>query len=83
MSTPATIIRYTSNWRGSYEGWLLTPGTGYRPLRNTLPGLPRFLMTGQWIMPGGGLPSGLFTARSAISSGMQNGPDAVSPATRK
>jgi phytoene dehydrogenase-like protein len=66
VSSPATIIRYTSNWQGSYEGWLLTPGTGYRPLRNTLPGLRHFLMVGQWIMPGGGLPSGLFTARSAI-----------------
>ena len=66
VSSPATVIRYTSNWRGSYEGWLLTPGMGYRPLRNTLPGLQHFLMAGQWVMPGGGLPSGLFTARSAV-----------------
>ena len=66
VSSPATVIRYTSNWRGSYEGWLLTPGISYRPLRNTLPGLRHFLMAGQWVMPGGGLPSGLFTARSAI-----------------
>ena len=66
VSTPATVIRYTSNWQGSMEGWLLTPGTGYKPLRNTLPGLRRFLMAGQWVMPGGGLPSGLLTARLAI-----------------
>jgi phytoene dehydrogenase-like protein len=66
VSSPATVIRYTSNWRGSYEGWLLTPSMGYRPLPNTLPGLRHFLMAGQWVMPGGGLPSGLFTARSAI-----------------
>jgi phytoene dehydrogenase-like protein len=66
VSSPATVIRYTSNWRGSYEGWLLTPGMGYRPLRTTLPGLQHFLMAGQWVMPGGGLPSGLFTARSAV-----------------
>ena len=25
----------------------------------TLPGLGHFLMAGQWVMPGGGLPSGL------------------------
>ena len=68
VSSPATVIRYTNNWRGSYEGWLLTPGAGYRPLRNTLPGLRHFLMAGQWVMPGGGLPSGLFTARSAIQA---------------
>jgi phytoene dehydrogenase-like protein len=66
VSTPATIIRYTSNWQGSMEGWLLTPGMGFKPLRNTLPGLRRFLMAGQWVMPGGGLPSGLLTARLAV-----------------
>ncbi len=66
VSTPATVIRHTGNWKGSMEGWLLTPGMGYRPLRMTLPGLGRFLMVGQWVMPGGGLPSGLMTARSAI-----------------
>ena len=48
------------------EGWLLTPGSGFGPLRMTLPGLRQFLMVGQWVMPGGGLPSGLMTARSAI-----------------
>jgi len=25
-------------------------------------------MVGQWVMPGGGLPSGLMTARSAINA---------------
>jgi hypothetical protein len=28
--------------------------------------LRRFRMIGQWTMPGGGLPSGLITARSAM-----------------
>lgn len=68
VSTPATIIRYTGNWRGSMEGWLMTPATGFRPLRQDLPGLKRFLMAGQWVMPGGGLPSGLMTARSAMEA---------------
>jgi phytoene dehydrogenase-like protein len=66
VSTPATVIRYTGNWKGSMEGWLPTPGTRFQQLPNTLPGLQQFLMAGQWIMPGGGLPSGLMTARSAI-----------------
>jgi phytoene dehydrogenase-like protein len=66
VSTPASVIRYTGNWKGSMEGWLLTPSTGFKPLRNTLAGLQRFLMVGQWVMPGGGLPSGLMTARSAM-----------------
>jgi phytoene dehydrogenase-like protein len=66
VSTPATVIRYTGNWQGSMQGWLLTPGMGFKPLRNTLPGLRRFLMAGHWVMPGGGLPSGLMTARLAV-----------------
>jgi phytoene dehydrogenase-like protein len=66
VSTPATVIRYTGNWKGSMEGWLMAPGVDFRPLRNTLPGLQRFLMVGQWVMPGGGLPSGLMTARRAL-----------------
>jgi phytoene dehydrogenase-like protein len=44
----------------------MTPGTGFNPLRNTLPGLRGFLMAGHWVMPGGGLPSGLLTARLAV-----------------
>lgn len=66
VSTPATVIRCTRNWKGSMEGWLLTPQTGIRPLPSTLPGLQGFVMIGQWVMPGGGLPSGLITARRAV-----------------
>ena len=66
VATPATVIRFTGNWKGSMEGWVPTPGLGFRPLRRTLPGLRQFLMVGQWVMPGGGLPSGLMTGRSAV-----------------
>jgi phytoene dehydrogenase-like protein len=68
VSTPATVIRYTGNWKGSMEGWFLTPGAGFRPLPSTLPGLRKFMMVGQWISPGGGLPSGPLTARPAIKA---------------
>ncbi len=64
VATPATVVRYTGNWRGSMEGWLMTPATGFRPLPAVLPGLKNFYMVGQWISPGGGLPSGLLTARA-------------------
>ena len=66
VSTPATVVHCTRNWQGSMEGWLLTPQTGVRPLPPALPGLRRILMIGQWVMPGGGLPSGLITARRAV-----------------
>jgi phytoene dehydrogenase-like protein len=64
VSTPATVIRYTNNWKGSFEGWLLTPKVGLKQMRTTLPGLAGFHMIGQWVSPGGGLPSALLTARN-------------------
>jgi phytoene dehydrogenase-like protein len=64
VATPATIVRYTGNWRGSMEGWLYTPATGIKQLPCVLPGLGNFYMVGQWISPGGGLPAGLMTGRS-------------------
>lgn len=66
ISTPATVIRYTNNWQGSMEGWLMTPLTGLRRLPVSLPGLKRFLMAGQWVAPGGGLPGGLMSARATV-----------------
>ena len=64
VATPATIVRYTGNWRGSMEGWLYTPATGIKQLPCVLPGLGNFYMVGQWISPGGGLPAGMMTGRS-------------------
>lgn len=64
VATPATVVRYTGNWHGSMEGWMMTPETGFRQLPAVLPGLKGFYMVGQWISPGGGLPSGLLTARA-------------------
>ena len=66
VSTPVTVQQYTGNWKGSMEGFLLTPKTGFRPLRMKLGRLDGFRMIGQWVMPGGGLPSGLMTARLCI-----------------
>lgn len=68
VSTPASVMRYTGNWRAAQEGWLMEPGAGFKPMPNTLPGLKRFMMVGQWVMPGGGLPSGPMTARPAIKA---------------
>jgi phytoene dehydrogenase-like protein len=66
VSTPATVIRYTGNWQGSMEGWLMTPSKGLGSLPIALPGLERFLMAGQWVAPGGGLPGCLMSARSTV-----------------
>ena len=57
VSTPHTVIRYTANRSGSYEGFAPTPQTVSTSLPKTLPGLSRFAMIGQWTAPGGGLPT--------------------------
>jgi phytoene dehydrogenase-like protein len=63
VSTPATLVRYTGNWQGSFEGWLPTPEWLVKTVPRTLPGLDGFWMVGQWVAPGGGLPSGPMSAR--------------------
>jgi phytoene dehydrogenase-like protein len=72
VATPTTYVRYTGNWRASYEGWLPSPQNarllGDRGVPRTLPGLSRFVMAGQWLWPGGGLPSGVLTGRWAVQT---------------
>ena len=64
VSTPATVIRYTNNWKGTFEGWVLSPKMGFRRMKKTLPGLKNFYMAGQWVEPGGGLPTALLSGRN-------------------
>jgi phytoene dehydrogenase-like protein len=66
VATPATYVRYTGNWMGSFEGWLMTPKNIMAKIPRTLPGLKDFYMIGQWVQPGGGLPSGLMTGKEII-----------------
>lgn len=66
VATPVTFHRYTGNWQGSYEGWQMTPDIVTLKMGKTLPGLGNFYMAGQWVMPGGGIPSGAMTGRFAI-----------------
>jgi phytoene dehydrogenase-like protein len=63
VATPGTIIGFTNNWQGSFEGWIHDPKTGLRFLPYTLPKLGQFYMCGQWIAIGGGLPGVLLSAR--------------------
>jgi phytoene dehydrogenase-like protein len=69
VATPLTWERYTGNWKGSFEGWMVTPENAYtmmKPLAQTLPGLANFYMSGQWVEPGGGLPSGVSSGRRLV-----------------
>ncbi|MCX6089978.1 MAG: NAD(P)/FAD-dependent oxidoreductase [Candidatus Atribacteria bacterium] len=69
VATPLTFERYTGNWKGCFEGWLITPQNSVsllKPMRQTLPGVQNFYMCGQWVEPGGGLPSSLMSARRLV-----------------
>lgn len=66
VATPLTFERYTGNWKGSFEGWLITPQNAYtmmKPMPQTVPGLKNFYMCGQWVEPGGGLPTSVMSAQ--------------------
>ena len=70
VATPLTTERYTGNWQGSMEGWLITTKTmGMtmgKGMSKTLPGLDNFYMTGQWVEPGGGVPTAAQSGRKVV-----------------
>ncbi|TFG59498.1 MAG: NAD(P)/FAD-dependent oxidoreductase [Spirochaetales bacterium] len=66
VATPMTYVRYTHVWRGAWEGFSITPKTMRLKISKTLPGLKNFYLIGQWVVPGGGLPTGLKTGRDVI-----------------
>ncbi len=66
VATPNTFVRYTGNWRGSYEGWMMDRKSLSQRNLMTLPGLHNFYQVGHWAAPGGGLPAGLITGRMAV-----------------
>ena len=66
VATPISFEHYTGNWKGSFEGFLITPQNAMVRMKNTLPGLENFYMAGQWVMPGGGLPTAVQSARDTL-----------------
>jgi len=71
VATPLTFERYTGNWKGCFEGWLITPQNAFtlmKPMRQTLPGLQNFYLCSQWVLPGGGLPTGVMAGRRLMQT---------------
>jgi phytoene dehydrogenase-like protein len=70
VATPMTYERYTGNWQGSMEGWMITTetpgGMMSSGMDQTLPGLEGFYMAGQWVQPGGGVPTAAWSARRVM-----------------
>jgi phytoene dehydrogenase-like protein len=66
VATPLTTERYTGNYKGSIQGWGISPETTSKGMKRTLPGLENFYMAGQWVSVGGGLPGVAPSGRDAI-----------------
>jgi phytoene dehydrogenase-like protein len=68
VATPMTYVHYTGNWKGTFMTWVITPELSkrFRMVKKTLPGLKNFWLSGMWVMPPGGLPTGVKTSRDII-----------------
>jgi len=67
VPTPTTYMRYTGNWKGSPDGWYLTPDNinEMEPLR-TLPGIEGLHMVGQWTTTFSGTVIAALSGRQVI-----------------
>jgi phytoene dehydrogenase-like protein len=65
IATPMTWVRFTGVHRGAYEGFQWTPqALRHRNLPRQLKGLDNFYLCGQWIHPGGGLPTAVYSGKN-------------------
>jgi phytoene dehydrogenase-like protein len=76
VATPTSCERYTGNWRGSTQGWLMTAERMKKmiageKLPKTFAGLGRFYLIGQWSEPGGGLPPCARNGRDVVRAIMK------------
>lgn len=66
IATPLTYWTATRSWRGAFEGWIPTANAFFAHPKKTLRGLHRFYMAGQWVEPGGGIPTAVMSGRQAV-----------------
>lgn len=66
IATPLTYWNMARSWRGAYEGWLPSPDSFFGHVKKTLQNLEHLYMAGQWVEPGGGVPSALMSGRQVV-----------------
>lgn len=67
VPTPHTYVRYTGNWKGSPDGWYITPANMRETdPRRELPGLSGLMMAGQWTAPFTGTVIAAVSGRQVI-----------------
>lgn len=66
VATPLTYWSMARSWRGAYEGWMPNTEAYFTHTSKKLHGLEGFCMAGQWVEPGGGVPTALLSGRQAV-----------------
>ena len=66
LATPLTYWGMARSWRGSYEGWMPRGESFFGGVKKKLRGLEGLYMAGQWVEPGGGVPTAIMSGRQAI-----------------
>lgn len=63
LATPLTFWNMARSWRGAYEGWMPNREGMFGHVAKTLGNLRGLYMAGQWVEPGGGVPTALLSGR--------------------
>lgn len=66
VATPLTFWNAARSYLGAYEGWMPNADSFFGHINKKLPGLSGFYMAGQWVEPGGGVPTALMSGRQAV-----------------
>ncbi len=66
VATPLTDIKYTGVYRAAYEGFMPTKSNMNKTINPIIKGLDNFILAGQWLFPGGGLPPSALSGKWAI-----------------
>jgi phytoene dehydrogenase-like protein len=63
LATPLTYWNMARSWRGAYEGWMPNADAFFGHVSKKLAGLEGLTMAGQWVEPGGGVPTAVMSGR--------------------
>jgi phytoene dehydrogenase-like protein len=66
IATPLTFWNMARSWRGAYEGWMPSSESFFGHVKKKLPGLDGLYLAGQWVEPGGGVPTALMSGRHVV-----------------
>lgn len=66
LVTPLTYERYCGAYKGNWMAYTTTVNAKQLMHNGFIPGLEQVVMSGQWLMPSGGLPVALITGKWAI-----------------